>query len=115
MAGECYVSHSRFTDPGPHAGRLDGTPARHDDVAFDLLDVPRDRFLVGAAAWTAARAGDVDPARPGPAEPARAAELPADPDVEQLRVVFEADDVRVPPVIRSVIPPGPVPVEVVLR
>ncbi|WP_326946226.1 hypothetical protein OG439_43650 [Amycolatopsis sp. NBC_01307] len=43
------------------------------------------------------------------------AELLADPDLEQLRVVFEADDVRVPPVIRSVIPPGPVPVEVVLR
>ncbi|WP_410621971.1 hypothetical protein [Amycolatopsis sp. cmx-8-4] len=53
-----------------------------------------------------------------PAEPARAdelAELLADPDLEQLRVVFEADDVRVPPMIRSVIPPGPVPVEVVLR
>ncbi|MFI5590699.1 transglutaminase-like domain-containing protein [Amycolatopsis sp. NPDC051758] len=133
---------------------------------FDLLDVPRDRFLVGADAWTAARSGDVDPARlvvsPDldvpflrglpyawhnlvldlaalnkhemiqwdlwgaltddasltPATLARAdelAELMADADVEQLRVAFEADDVRVPPVIRSVTPPEQLPVEVVLR
>src|SRR3954453_4098587 len=34
-----------------------------DDTELDLLDVPRDRFLTGADAWTAARAGDVDPAR----------------------------------------------------
>jgi transglutaminase superfamily protein len=133
---------------------------------FDLLDVPRDRFLVGADAWTAARAGDLDPARLvvspdldvpflrglpyawhnlvldlaalnkhemilwdlwgaltddaalAPATLARAdelAELIADADVEQLRVAFEADDVRVPPVIRSVTPPDRLPVEVVLR
>lgn len=31
-------------------------------VDFDLLDVPRDRFLVAADAWTACRAGDADPA-----------------------------------------------------
>jgi hypothetical protein len=138
-----------------------------DGSAFDLFDVPRDRFLAGADAWTAARAGDVDPARlvvsPDldvpflrglpyarhnlvldlaalnkhemvlwdvwgvidddaaeltPAELARAdelAELMADVEVEQLRVVFEADDVRVPPVIRSVTPPEQIPVEVVLR
>ena len=128
--------------------------------------MPRDRFLVGADAWTAARSGDVDPARlvvsPDldvpflrglpyawhnlvldlaalnkhemlqwdlwgsltddasltPATLARAdelAELMADADVEQLRVAFEADDVRVPPVIRSVTPPEQLPVEVVLR
>jgi hypothetical protein len=28
---------------------------------FDLLDVPRDRFLTGDAAWRAARAGELDP------------------------------------------------------
>lgn len=43
------------------------------------------------------------------------AELMADADVEQLRVAFEADDVRVPPVIRTVTPPGLLPVEVALR
>jgi hypothetical protein len=137
-----------------------------DGSALDLLDVPRDRVLVGADAWTAARAGDVDPARlvvspeldvpflrglpyarhnlvldlaalnkhemiqwdlwgsldiaaeAGPAAMARAdelAELMADADVDQLRVVFDADDVRVPSVIRSVTPPGQVPVEVALR
>jgi hypothetical protein len=142
-----------FRDPA------DGTP-------IDLLDVPRDRFLVGADAWTAARAGDLDPARLvvspeldlpylrglpyarhnlvldlaalnkhemilwdlwgvlddaaelTPAGLARAdelAELVAGADVEQLRVVFEAGDVRVPPVIRSVSPPARLPVEVVLR
>jgi len=137
-----------------------------DDTAFDLLDVPRDRFLTGPDAWTAARSGDVDPgllvvspdldppflrglpyawhnvvldlaalnkhemlqwdlwgglnadAPLTPATLARAeelAELMADADVEQLRVAFEADDVRVPPVIRSVTPPAQPPVEVVLR
>ena len=137
-----------------------------DDVEFDLLDVPRDRFLTGPDAWTAARAGELDPARLvvspdldvpflrgipyawhnlvldlaalnkhemllwdlwgalddtvelAPATVARAdelAELLADADVEQLRVAFEADDVRVPPVIHTVTPPGRLPAEVVLR
>ncbi|MEU5263448.1 transglutaminase domain-containing protein [Amycolatopsis sp. NPDC021455] len=137
-----------------------------DGTELNLLDVPRDRFLTAPDAWTAARAGDVDPARLvaspdldvpflrglpygrysllldlaslnkhemlqwdvwgsidtaaslAPAALARAdelAELMADADVEQLRVAFEADDVRVPPVIRSVTPPGLLPVEVVLR
>jgi hypothetical protein len=39
-----------FTDPS------DGTP-------LDLLDVPRDKFLVGADAWRACRAGARDPER----------------------------------------------------
>ncbi|WP_410639398.1 transglutaminase domain-containing protein [Amycolatopsis sp. lyj-346] len=137
-----------------------------DDVEFDLLDVPRDRFLTGPDAWTAARSGRLDPARLvvspdlevpflrgipyawhnlvldlaalnkhemlqwdtwgalddtvtlAPATVARAddlAELMADADVEQLRVAFEAADVRVPPVIHTVTPPGQLPVEVVLR
>ncbi|NUT48989.1 MAG: transglutaminase domain-containing protein [Saccharothrix sp.] len=33
------------------------------DAEFDLLDVPRDRFLVGADAWRACRSGALDPAR----------------------------------------------------
>ncbi|MGW4524216.1 transglutaminase-like domain-containing protein [Amycolatopsis sp. NPDC004378] len=133
---------------------------------FDLSDVPRDQFLVGADAWAAARSGELDADRLvvspdldvpflrglpyarhnlvldlaalnkhemilwdlwcgldaaaplAPAALARAdelAELMADADLEQLRIAFEADDVRVPPVIRSVTPPGQLPVEVVLR
>jgi len=137
-----------------------------DDVEFDLLDVPRDRFLTGPDAWIAARAGEIDPARLvvhpdldvpflrgipyawhsvvldlaalnkhemlqwdlwgaiddtvelAPATLARAdelAELMTSAGVEQLRTAFEADDVRVPPVIHTVTPPGLLPVEVVLR
>ncbi|SFW43546.1 transglutaminase-like domain-containing protein [Amycolatopsis australiensis] len=133
---------------------------------FDVLDVPRDRFLVGADAWTAARAGDLDPARLAVAPDlevpflrglpyawhnlvldlaalnkhemllwdlwgalnddavlsaatlARAdelAELMTDADPGRLRAAFEADDVRVPPVVRSVSPPEQRLVEVVLR
>jgi hypothetical protein len=142
-------------------------PQLPDDFReFDLLDVPRDQFLVGADAWAAARSGDIEPARLvvspdldvpflrglpyarhnlvldlaalnkhemilwdlwgdlgddavlAPDAVARAdelAEVPADADLEQLRVLFEAEDVRVPRVIRSVTPPGRLPVEVVLR
>ncbi|HET6704337.1 transglutaminase domain-containing protein [Amycolatopsis sp.] len=137
-----------------------------DDVEFDLLDVPRDRFLTGPDAWIAARAGELDPARLvvspdldvpflrgipyawhnvvldlaalnkhemllwdiwgaiddtvdlAPATLARAdelTELMTGTDVEQLRAAFEADDVRVPPVIHTVTPPGQLPAEVVLR
>ncbi len=32
---------------------------------FDLLDVPRDRFVVAGDAWTRCRAGDMDPAKFG--------------------------------------------------
>jgi hypothetical protein len=38
---------------------VEPTLAEHDDI--DLLDVPRDRFLVGADAWAACRSGDLDP------------------------------------------------------
>jgi transglutaminase-like putative cysteine protease len=137
-----------------------------DGTELDVLDVPRDRFLTAPDAWTAARAGEIDPARLvaspdldvpflrglpyaryslmldlaslnkhemlqwdvwggisdavslSPATLARTDELAAlmaDAGVEQLRAAFEADDVRVPPVIRSVTPPGLLPVEVVLR
>jgi hypothetical protein len=39
-----------YTDPG-------------DGATVDLLDVPRDRFLVGADAWSACRSGALDPER----------------------------------------------------
>jgi Transglutaminase-like superfamily len=35
------------------------------DVDFDLMDVPRDRFLVAGDAWRLCRNGDADPARFG--------------------------------------------------
>jgi len=35
------------------------------DVDFDLMDVPRDRFLVAGDAWRLCRGGDADPARFG--------------------------------------------------
>jgi hypothetical protein len=38
---------------------VEPTLAEHDDI--DLLDVPRDRFLVAADAWAACRSGDLDP------------------------------------------------------
>jgi len=140
-----------YTDP------VDGGP-------FDLLDVPRDRFLVGADAWTACRAGAADPAKfvvwpdnpvpflrglpyvrhnlvldlaalnkqemvlwdvwgslnvdteVAPADAARADELAAlVGDPERIQAAYDADDVRVPPVIRSFPPPGQAPVEIVLR
>lgn len=39
-----------FTDPG-------------DGTTVDLLDVPRDKFLVGTDAWAACRSGSADPAK----------------------------------------------------
>ncbi|WP_410607707.1 transglutaminase domain-containing protein [Amycolatopsis sp. lyj-109] len=152
----------RLVEPQLPAGFRDPV----DDVEFDLLDVPRDRFLTAPDAWTAARSGALDPARLvvspdldvpflrgipyawhnlvldlaalnkhemlqwdiwgalddsvvlAPATAARAdelAELIADADVERLRAAFAADDLRVPPVIHTVTPPGQLPVEVVLR
>lgn len=172
------VGFASYLIPGWHLDHVvaeihDGTvwrliePQLPDDFGgVDLLDVPRDRFLVGADAWTAARSGDLDPDRlvvspelevpflrglpyarhnlvldlaalnkhemilwdlwgdlndDAPLAPAaveRADELAesmTEADDEQLRVLFEADDVRVPPVVRSATPPGQVPVEVVLR
>ncbi|MCR6488522.1 transglutaminase domain-containing protein [Amycolatopsis sp. OK19-0408] len=172
------VGFANYLVPGWHLDHVvaeihDGTgwrlvePQLQDDFGeFDLLDVPRDRFLVGADAWSAARAGDLDPDRLvvspeldvpflrglpyarhnlvldlaalnkhemilwdlwgdlnddaplAPAAVARAdelAELMADAGLEQLRAAFEAEDVRVPPVIRSLTPPEQHPVEVVLR
>ena len=35
------------------------------DIAFDLMDVPRDQFLVAGEAWLRYRAGDADPDRFG--------------------------------------------------
>ncbi|MEV6648726.1 transglutaminase-like domain-containing protein [Amycolatopsis sp. NPDC051371] len=161
-----YLDHVVAEVWSPGGWRLVEAQLADDFPEFDVLDVPRDRFLVGADAWTAARSGDVDPARLvvspdldvpflrglpyarhnlvldlaalnkhemilwdlwgdlddaavlAPDAVARAdelAEVLAAADLEQLQVLFEAEDVRVPPVIRSVTPPGPVAVEVVLR
>jgi hypothetical protein len=38
-------------------------PEHFDHVTIDLLDIPRDRFLVGSDTWRALRAGSLDPAR----------------------------------------------------
>jgi hypothetical protein len=161
-----YLDHVVAEVWTPDGWRLVEPQLPGDFREFDVLDVPRDQFLVGADAWAAARTGDIDPARLvvspdldvpflrglpyarhnlvldlaalnkhemilwdlwgdldddavlAPEAVARAdelAEVLADADLEQLRVLFEAEDVRVPPVIRSVIPPGRLPVEVVLR
>ena len=48
----------RLVDPELADEHVDAT----DGTTFDALDIPRDRFLVGGAAWKACRAGDADPA-----------------------------------------------------
>ncbi|WIY03500.1 transglutaminase-like domain-containing protein [Amycolatopsis mongoliensis] len=161
-----YLDHVVAEVWSPDGWRLVEPQLPDDFGEFDLLDVPRDRFLVGADAWAAARSGDIEPARLvvspdldapflrglpyarhnlvldlaalnkhemvlwdlwgdlgddavlAPDAVARAdelAEVMAEADLGHLRVLFEAEDVRVPPVIRSVTPPGRHPVEVVLR
>lgn len=47
----------RLVDPQLGEGFVDET----DGVAFDSLDVPRDRFLVGGEAWRTCREGEADP------------------------------------------------------
>ncbi len=42
-------------------GRWILVDAQVDDVHFDLLDVPRDRFVIAGDAWARCRAGDADP------------------------------------------------------
>ncbi|WP_405165801.1 transglutaminase domain-containing protein [Nocardia sp. NBC_01499] len=49
----------RLMDPQFAPGYQDPT----DGTPLDLLDIPRDRFLVGADAWAACRGGAADPAR----------------------------------------------------
>lgn len=49
----------RLVEPQFPAGYTDAT----DGTALDLLDVPRDRFLVGPDAWVACRSGAQDPER----------------------------------------------------
>ncbi len=34
---------------------------RHNQIDFDVHDIPRDRFLVGGAAWQMCQAGEADP------------------------------------------------------
>jgi hypothetical protein len=46
------LADAELADPGITA---------HFPVDFDVMDVPRDRFLVAGSAWQAVRAGEVDP------------------------------------------------------
>lgn len=92
---------------------LRGLPYARHNLVLDLAAVNKHEMILWDL-W-----GDLgDDAPLDPAAIARAdelAELMAGADLEQLRVTFEADDVRVPAVVRSLIPPGQLPVEVVLR
>jgi Transglutaminase-like superfamily len=45
--------------------QIDDVQLKLFDVDFDLIDVPRDRFLVAGDAWRLCRRGDADPARFG--------------------------------------------------
>lgn len=49
----------RLIDPQLADVRVDP----NDDFPIDTLDIPRDRFLVGGAAWQACRSGDLPPER----------------------------------------------------
>jgi hypothetical protein len=46
----------RLVEPDIGEGHVDAT----DGQVVDVLDVPRDRFVVGARAWRAARSGELD-------------------------------------------------------
>jgi transglutaminase-like putative cysteine protease len=81
-------------------------------VDVDLLDVPRDKFLVGADAWAACRVGSLDPERLD----ALAAELRApDLTVDRVAAAFDVEGLRVPDVITSVTPDTQRPRQVTLR
>jgi Transglutaminase-like superfamily len=45
--------------------QIDDVQLKVFDVDFDLMDVPRDRFLVAGDAWRLCRSGDADPAKFG--------------------------------------------------
>jgi Transglutaminase-like superfamily len=45
--------------------QVDDVQLKLFDVGFDLMDVPRDRFLVAGHAWRLCRDGDADPAKFG--------------------------------------------------
>ena len=45
--------------------QIDSGQRRMLPIDFDVTDVPRDRFLIGADAWERCRAGDADPNRFG--------------------------------------------------
>jgi hypothetical protein len=44
---------------------LDELAIQENDIPFDVVDVPRDQFLVGGKAWQMCRAGESDPNRFG--------------------------------------------------
>ena len=152
----------RLVEPEMSPGHLD------EGTELALLDVPRDRFLVGADAWRACRSGAADPAtfvvapelevpllrgwpyllhnlvldlaalnnqemilwdtwgvlagdaRVDEVTAARMDEVAAvlaDPaaGVDELAAVYAADDLRVPPVVTSMVEPGGPLVQVALR
>ena len=45
--------------------QIDDVQLKLFDVDFDLMDVPREKFLVAGDAWRRCRAGDADPAKFG--------------------------------------------------
>lgn len=62
VIAEVWDEHERrwrLVEPQISEGYVDPT----DGAVIDSLDVPRDRFLVGADAWRAARAGAANPER----------------------------------------------------
>lgn len=143
----------RLVEPEMPAGHVDPTTG----TVLDLLDVPRDRFLVAADAWRACRSGAADPARfvvapelempilrgwpyllhnlvldlaalnkhemilwdgwgvmASDVDEATAVRMDgvaavlADPDagLDEIRAVYAAEDLRVPPVVTSLAEPG---------
>jgi len=68
----CFEDHWVCEYWGAPEGRWILVDAQVDDVQsrkvkpdFDLLDVPRDRFVIAGEAWTSCRAGSADPSRFG--------------------------------------------------
>jgi hypothetical protein len=71
FGGEAFEDHwvCEYWDAGRGwllaDAQVDDAQRRLFGVDFDLMDVPRDRFLVAGDAWRLCRAGDADPARFG--------------------------------------------------
>lgn len=57
--GDHWVTE--YWRPGKGWALADPEFATGDEYDFDMMDVPRDRFLVAGDAWRACRAGDADP------------------------------------------------------
>jgi hypothetical protein len=92
---------------------LRGLPYAWHNLVLDLAALNKHEMLQWDTWGALDDSGSLTPATLARAD--ELAELMADVGVEQLRAAFEADDVRVPPVIRTVTPPGRLPLEVALR